>query len=148
MLAKEVRFSPYNKTCMTLIEALKHNGLEYDKDSKIDIGVIEFALLRCEFDKIILRHIGWYDEEGRSPSYKVLKGHGFVHTLDYYIVQDNVMEGFIILTDLNGTKYSDMQRNLRRRVEETILNIDLEECYVDDIEPLMKRYNEVLRNMD
>ena len=148
MLASDVRFSPYNRTCLTLIEALKHNGLEYDKDSKVDIGVIEFALLRCEFDKIILRQTGWYDNEGQLPSYKVLKGHGFIHTLDYYIVQDNVMEGFIILTNYNGTKYSDMPRNHRRRLEETILNIDLETSYVDDIEPLIKRYNEVLKNMD
>ena len=147
MLAQDIRFDPFNRTIVTLIETLKHNGIKYDRDSKVDVGIIEFALLRCEFDKVILQQTGWTDADDK-PTFRVLKGHGFIHTLDYYIVQDNIMEGFIILTEYNGTRYSEMPRNHRRRIEETYVNMSLEASYSDDVDTIMKRYNEVLKNMD
>ena len=46
MLAQDIRFDPFNRTIVTLVDTLKRDGIKYDKDSKIDVGVIEFALLR------------------------------------------------------------------------------------------------------
>jgi hypothetical protein len=141
MTPKDVVFSPHEQAFTFFEEGVKLGAISYNQDSKVDIGVIEFAILAYKFDRVLFRQTHVNDG---VIYFQVLKGNGLIHSIDYYIVQDNPMDGFLLFTEYNGKRFSELPIPVQRRIRNAIVNVDVT---VDDVPVIIDRYKEVLQNM-
>ena len=97
-------------------------------------------IVRCN-TKLNLQDKNGHIEQGWS----VYKGSGLVKTIQEYILEDKLIEGLEVCTEYNGKRYSELPRNIQRRIEETIINVYIDNSYYNtDRQDVIKLYTDVM----
>lgn len=127
-----------------IIENLDDCKYIYEEDGADDIKIIEFAILNQYLPiHLILRPCckdSFYE-------YRVYYGHGLCRTLDRYVNYDITMNGFNVLIDFNGKKFSEIPRRFQRKLKESYIDVLIDTSFIyTDNDIITKNYVNALKN--
>lgn len=143
----------HTQSCIgNLIKKLKEGTIIYIEFGTVDARLFELCWSHLKLDPLIVRAKPsldkQLDENHTSNGLEVYRGHGLIETIVKYIIEDQPIDGLEMMTEYNGKRYSEIPRNLQRRIEET--NIDIYEdlsFYKTDDDRVTTSYCEILHNL-
>lgn len=133
MVPVDVDFRQSQLYIKTIVDKIKSGSIEYLTFGTVDPRFFELCWCNLRPERLIVRsnpELDRYNTVGdRSceTGWSVCRGHGLLETLETFIIEDHVIHGLEMLTEYNGKRYSEIPRHLQRRIEETPI-----EVYVDN----------------
>ena len=117
----------------TLVDKIKNGSIKYITSGTVDPRFFELCWCNLRPERLIVRSnpdLNIYnsaDDKSCETGWSVCRGHGLLETLETFIIEDHIINGLEMLTEYNGKRFSELPRHLQRRVEETFIDV-----YVDN----------------
>ena len=146
----DVDFVTKQVTFVDLIDSLQRNLLTYTDDGIVDIKILEFAILKAQFEPIVCRFNHKKDITDENGHYKlaydVYRGSGLLRTLKYYVILDMPMRGFVSLPDIEGLRFSELPNQFKRRIKETYIYLIIDRVSSTSNKEIIEDYVSMLQS--
>lgn len=123
-----------------IVDKLRSNELKFNMNGKVEPSLIELLMQHSMVDAIVAKTLP--NDEGM----KIFNGFTLLRTLNYYIIENNPLENLQWLPDFEEFLFSDLPRSYQRRVEESDIDVYLDDSLDPDNEELIERYANTLNN--
>lgn len=154
MVPKDVEIRKSTLMISTLIRKLKSGSLEYTAFGTVDPRFFEFCWCNLSPEPLIVRSNPELDrynsvyDQSCETGWSTYRGHGLLETLETFIIEDHTLYGLEMITEFNGKRYSEIPRHLQRRVEETSIDVFVDNTFFGtDDTTAVDLYCEVMNNL-
>ncbi len=154
MVPVDIDFRQSQICINTLVNKIKSGSIEYFTFGKVDPRFFELCWSNLRPERLIVRSNPKLDKDNLDgdgsceTGWSVCRGHGLLETLETFIVEDRVIQGLEMITEYNGKRFSELPRHLRRRVEETPIDVYVDNSFFNtDNSKAVDLYCDVINNL-
>ena len=154
MVPVDVDFRQSTIYLITLVNKIKSGSIEYFSFGTVDPRLFELCWCNLKPERLIVRSNPELDrynsvhDQSCETGWSVCRGHGLLETLETFIIEDHVIHGLEMLTEYNGKRFSELPRPYQRRVEETPIEVYVDNSFFNtDNTKAVDTYCEVVNNL-
>lgn len=118
------------KFCIISIAELIENGkIDFDHSVPANAKLFEYIIHKIPMKEPILKYNLDKDSE---LLFKVYTNNALFNTIYKYIVNDEPLENMTMFEEFNGKRFSELEPRYRRRINETMITLHIDESFYKD----------------